>query len=455
MEKTSDYVPDELLLKIFIRISDLPSLIQCTTVCKIWYSLITQNQFIPNFVQLLNHKPRRRYNNENDDDEIIMPYTILFRNKMRCTYFPKQFYQVYSGESKIIHEDIMKQKHTYDTDDERHWPWECGCLSEIRATFHDMLLVMSACFEREFYICNPLTKKRINLPYPPLSNSRLVCLYGLVAKPKIEYDHGANNIDELYNYKVVILEHSCYRNRDMVRVLTFCSNTREWSSYTFSYSSLSPTNWGSIENDESFSIKEPVTSSKGNIYWLLTIGNYMGVYKVKGIISCNPFREETDPKRLRFIEFPKGCVETHGVNYRKRICIGIVRGRLRLSLIKSDGVGFFRLRIWEFDDDDDDDGELWCLVHDVRIRKTVKMNQTFVLAFHPNNPNVIFLSLKYRLYIYEVKEDKYRFHGRFPKLTHYKYVMKNNLHNCLGVFTLLHPPSSIPKPPHPSPWYMH
>ncbi|KAM6591641.1 hypothetical protein CsatA_014246 [Cannabis sativa] len=414
-------IPEELVIQILIRLSDLRFLIQCTTVCKLWYSLITHDhQFIPNFVQFLNHRRRRQYDDNNY--EIIMPYTILFRNSL---YHDTNFYDLYSEESKIIHEDIVKIKNCYESD------------GSVRATYLDMLLVSGDLHSiYELYISNPLTKTWIPLPSHHVRRW-LDC--GFVAKPKIDrFDD-----NEQYNYKVVLFDKS-YNNR-IVRVMTFCSEIGEWSiSSWLPYSLLWP---NLVEYPK---LEGSVASNNGIIYWLLKVG----LNEVKGIFSCNPFKEEVDPKRFRFIEFPKICVETHRNKkvYRDRICIGIVKGQLRLSLIMNEGVSYFRLRIWELNNDDDEEELLWCLVHEVRLRKTTKLDRTFVHAFHPNNSDVIFLSRNYNLYTYQVREDKYKLDGRFPNAKNNSNFMKTCLPEYVRAFVLEHPPSSIPSPPNSSPW---
>ncbi|KAM6573400.1 hypothetical protein CsatA_017480 [Cannabis sativa] len=398
----SNIVPEELLIQILMRVSDLRSLIQCTSVCKTWYSLITRNQFISDFVQFLNHRPRYHH---------IMPYTILFRDIVPNSN--TKFYELFSEESKIIHKDIVKLRYDYES----FYPW--GSQFFIRATFLDMLLIspkLQSNQNHEFCISNPLTKKWIELPtsVPPLSRKL---------------------INMIMISKVVLFEQDF--NNSNARVMIFCSDIGEWSSSMLPYSLL----WPNLV--EYPLLEDSIASNNGIIYWLLKVG----VNEVKGIVSCNPFTEEADPKRHRFIEFPKiyfphfislyiSCKATHGMKkvYKDKIRIGIVRGRLRLSFVKSE------------------DELLWCLVHKVKLRKTTKMDKTFVLGFHPTNPDVIFLSRNYNLYKYQVGEDKYKLHDRFPKVYHDEKIMKKNPHHNLSVFVLVHPPSSIANPPHLSPW---
>ncbi|XP_058219394.1 F-box protein CPR1-like [Rhododendron vialii] len=55
----TDYIPQDVLVNIFIRLT-IKTLLQCTSVCKSWYSIIVNPSFIDSH---LNRPPTQTYNN--------------------------------------------------------------------------------------------------------------------------------------------------------------------------------------------------------------------------------------------------------------------------------------------------------------------------------------------------------------------------------------------------------
>ena len=73
----SKFIPeagDDLLLEIFLRLSDAPSTIRCSTVCKRWRSLVSAPQFVCSFAR------RRRSSGP-------LPYYALFLRYWRPLIF--------------------------------------------------------------------------------------------------------------------------------------------------------------------------------------------------------------------------------------------------------------------------------------------------------------------------------------------------------------------------------
>uniref|UniRef100_A0A803PWN8 Fe2OG dioxygenase domain-containing protein n=1 Tax=Cannabis sativa TaxID=3483 RepID=A0A803PWN8_CANSA len=114
-------------------------------------------------------------------------------------------------------------------------------------------------------------------------------------------------------------------------------------------------------------------------------------------------------------EFPLSFNKGKHFCYDSMVRLGLAKGRLRLSqnnlVANSNDIS---LKIWELDDATND----WSLVHDINIRTTWRNRLKYMLDFHPNKPNVVFLLYKsYHLYEYDIVEDNFHKVAEFPSST--------------------------------------
>ena len=144
---------DEMLLEILLRLPDARTVIQCSTVCKRWSSLVSSRKFIHRYIQ---HHRRKR---ASDPSNSPPPYTLLAHslavdeNKYGCP-----FYKLFSEESKILH-GIDDHRHGETRDYLGFLPWP---RMMIKASFDDLLLVSSLPsfpIPEAYCVCNPVTKQ--------------------------------------------------------------------------------------------------------------------------------------------------------------------------------------------------------------------------------------------------------------------------------------------------------
>ncbi|PON90713.1 F-box domain containing protein [Trema orientale] len=430
--KFMSIVTDDLLLEILLRLYHLPTLIQCKTVCKRWFSLIT-TRFVCTF---FHHKNKKLSDNHfgpvnSASSPVSLPYTILFRY-----YYNRNepLYELFSKKSKALHGGHELPSSSSSTTGNITYlnflPWN-GVT--IQASFEDLLLVSPATAWKEYCICNPLTRQWIMLPRPPLIRL-FASSHGLVCEPNRGKLGCTDNNIAPYTYKVVLM----VKEQERFHAVVFCSKSGKWSTSTL-FSNPSHLVGGSLH--ESF-------VSNRIIYWILK----RDLYEIRDIVTLDPFNSDiTDPKRSRVIHLPVGFVGGRQ-SYRDRVSYGLVQGRLRLSqLIKVVGDNSFVLKVWELNCDKDGVFTSWLLMHNVSFKRP-KTDKIAVIAFHPNDGDVVFMVRNHNIYKYEIEEDKYEKVGRFPDRflgRKFSSTRKQTFTDHLKVFTLVHPalPILIPSVP--------
>ena len=188
-------VTDDLLLEILLRLPNSRSVIQCRTVCKRWFSLLSDHsQFTPRF---------------NKFHDFYSGYTILF-TKLTCVY--EQDCVLFSKKSKILH----KSTRSYNYLNLNRFPEQIF----IEETFQDLLQVLT--HDDNFYICNPLTGQYVGLPMSPQGFYQRCGFFGVYKNSQ-------------FNYKILlILDDDEYSNEYNLDVAIFCSETEKWSRLTLS-----------------------------------------------------------------------------------------------------------------------------------------------------------------------------------------------------------------------------
>ncbi|PON86939.1 F-box domain containing protein [Trema orientale] len=392
-------ITDDILLEILVRLPNCRLAIQCGLVCKRWHSLIYNSEYIQKFIQV-------RQNNL-DYNSLLMPYTILFQrasyvSKESC-YFDSQHRQLVSNESSSLHE----------TQSSGYIDFLDGLF--VKASSNELLLVSDQRMSN-LYVCNPILRQRFRLSDPP-PGAFGVNGYGLACQAKSCNAHlRGTNINVQYRYKVVLI---CGLN---VTARIFCSETGNWRTLNI------PSPW-------KFTIDfgcHPIASNSGVLYWL------DGQRKFDGVVAFDPFKDTEDATEVcRFIKLPLGKRDSH---YVDRLCFGSCLGRLRLSHLCKRNV-FFDVKVWELGYDDDDGFPFWILVRKFSLKRE-NTNMMTVLAFHPNNEDVIFVLCDHQFCRYEIGKRKFEELGKWPN------GMITDRYSSLVVstYSLVHPswaPTSI------------
>ncbi|PON68712.1 F-box domain containing protein [Parasponia andersonii] len=365
--KFMSIVTDDLLLEILIRLPDCRSIIQCSSVCKRWFSVISYRKYFirTRFIDHSQQKP-----------EQFLPCTVVFKYNHISAIYKKPFYQFFSEPSKILHGKSSSCTSNYLN----FLPWPVLTKGSSKDLLHFSRSIT------EYYICNPLTRQWLPLPETP-PNIATRC--GIVCDPKSSLNT---------RYRVVLIYDDLGKqvNQFEVGINIFYSETGQWNPSTLLFSrntiilSLSRVGW-----------HRRAVASNGILYWLC--GNNP---ELEGIVAFVPFNGTDHLKRWCLIQFPVGfCRGWRGQGLNLRI--GVVQGRLRLSqMYRFKRVLGFVLKIWELVNCDYDNGDASCLlVHNV-ILAGVKANKMLVAAFHPVNGDVIFLFRDLDICQYDIGGEK-------------------------------------------------
>ncbi|XP_060187646.1 F-box/kelch-repeat protein At3g23880-like [Lycium barbarum] len=162
----SDYLPKDVLGEILSKLP-LKPLIQFTTVCKTWYSIITNPNFISFHHNILNNNPNRR------PLLFIRHYNMFDKVERYALHFDDE------------EEGVVESESDGDSFDEY---LDLKCPETTRSEF---LRIVGCCkgvvclsddydkYTDTVVLWNPIVRKHLNLPRPNLRyNGRGSCIYG-------------------------------------------------------------------------------------------------------------------------------------------------------------------------------------------------------------------------------------------------------------------------------------
>ncbi|CAA0823239.1 Unknown protein [Striga hermonthica] len=395
-------INEDILLEIFLRLSNCRYAIRLSSVCRHWHALISQPQFIPRFTRL--HR------------DLDQSYTILFRmNYFFCGDCP-EYYQLvatlYSKESLLLH-----GKHALSSSS-NYLDFMGPTLMVVRASCNDLLLVSPDSRYRfgndpqRYYICNPVTKKWFLIPRDPLHGKRAG--FALICTP------GSNG-----PYKVVLLDfpicsHESYEvpvGRYILPVLVFCSESRQWTKSSI----LVPKR---AVNDVSVDLN--IVVCNGTLYWM------DGLYKRDRVVSL-----DVGNNHCSVIYFPDIVRNSTSEVPNSRTHLGVVRDELRLLHVLKAGPGrkCFVVGVWELDRRDCS----WALVgqRELSFPDDDDRDALVGAAFNPKDCDSIFVVCGKSVYECAVSKDKCRKLGE---------IRESIRDEGLAAFVLTHPPWPTPVP---------
>ncbi|PON40004.1 F-box domain containing protein [Trema orientale] len=418
-------ITDHLLVEILVRLPDSRSLIQCSIVCRRWFALI----FGASHSQYLS----RRFNHHHLQKQRL-PYTLLIRGGYgldsirRAMMNEPPCYEFRTEKSNALHG--------------RHRPvspWRAtGCSDyldfldspkAITASFDDLLLIQRP--ERQFYVCNPLTRQSVALPLAPVGFD--FCCSGLVCESSNNTSSSSSKqLGFDVKYRVVLL----IRLEFVYRTAVFSSETEsssgEWEQSSFRFPKFLEVAlyWNPV----------PFASRNGTIYW--PIGYRF--FEARGFAAF-----ESVKGRWRFISAPDkklGYVEEKQLLRKATPRFGVVRGRLRMAQsVLNKRLELFCLKVWELREEEDG-GDTWILVHDVRVKMldTVKMELMALLPKSDDDDDdddggdeFLFLRhppFDWNFYKYKIGRDS------FQKVCDATFPTRAWPYCSTFVFPLVHPP---------------
>ncbi|PON56357.1 F-box domain containing protein [Parasponia andersonii] len=379
-------VGDDLLREIFYRLPRYRFVIRCSIVCKRWYSVINSN-----FDELVFENHNRKHNTSSSDDHSSSGYFSSCTLLLSLNKIDRPLYLLFldkSNTSSISTTTFLN-----------FVPWPEHDLV-IQSSLDDMLLVSRKCNPTSFCVCNPLTEKWIALPEAPNDRPRR----GLVR-------------DDQNRFRVVLLDIKFDGYHDVYYATIFSSETGKWSESSYKLPPLMvPEIFGLIHGPYNQS-QGVSTTNGGRVHWL----------RAGDVIEFSSYVE----RGPRLFVLPEEFGNEQDV--RLTSCLGVVRGQLRLLEIFKRGFGFV-LKVWELNHES---GE-WNLVHH-RVKWVASMFK--MLALHPADGDEIFMLRDYVIWIYNIREDRYKRLGESPKIPDEEI----GLTYLDGIFTLTHPvcPTSL------------
>ncbi|PON92001.1 F-box domain containing protein [Trema orientale] len=408
-----DSVPDSILFELFLRLPNGRSAVQCSSVCKRWSSIISSSAFIRTFIHIHDHIC----------PQSSRPFTLLFARYDLYHSDDDPFCQVFSEKSKFPY-GIMPSVHLNFLPHLRAKKKRKKILPyrvAILASFNDLLLATS--FEhwllgarnlgpnfgaKRNYICNPLTKQWLELP--EVSVLYIVSGYGLVCEPNSCSKQLGCTSNVRYRVVIIGRAHSnlilgktkyfipqCRKNEFIAQV--FCSETGQWSELVISYPETAITrSWGTSNLNGLH-----IVARNGILYWLE--GD-----PVKGIVAFDPFND-VYKRQCRLISLPVVCFKTASyLDDVRRERLGLVNGQLRLSQFYEWST-YYVFTVWELKNCDSESPS-WVLVYNLKLNYS--KNRVFMLSFHPNNTDVVFLLCGNDICLYDISMNKYEKVGECP-----------------------------------------
>ncbi len=324
-------LPEALLLEILYRLPCQWAL-QCKSVSKRWYSLISDPYFIRSFIH---HRHCHKFG------EFSEPFTLLLMHKDNIIHLP--------SDNSELSLDCGRDGFDFLN----FLPCIKRARKSIEAAFNDLLLVCSEVPPTrnisgfcEYYICNPFTKEWLMLPSPPyMSMGRTAVMVGFICEKYYCYDKDLQecitNVN--YRYKVVCWIRSPSEPiTSELKMEIFSSETGEWSSLVVS------SRWG-------FEPLPHGVACNGMLHWVNADTRHN-----KGLVVFDPFNENSE---LRYIDLPFEFT-------KHSFSIGEFQGRLRifqfLFTLSREALFF---SVWELEDYGNNG--TWCMKHKVYLNQMI------------------------------------------------------------------------------------
>ncbi|KAL2514633.1 putative F-box/kelch-repeat protein [Forsythia ovata] len=252
-------------------------------------------------------------------------------------------------------------------------PWEfqleTSCADLLLCSYSDRLS-----FKIIYYICNLLTKQWIALPPIPMDSVW------------VEVGFLCDSVGCLeYKYRIVRI----VETNSMFNVQIFSSEEGQWSK---SFIPLS----GILNTAKFMKIR------------MIAYNRMLHILSAHGVTVFDPFHKP--PKVCRTIDLPVD------LTFSLCTCLGECRGRLRLGVqfgvILDSETDHNKLNVWELEDYNN--GK-WCWAYKICIKNSVFQGLSIpndrcwiiqILAFHPNNGNIVYLRIGICIVEYNMQQKK-------------------------------------------------
>ena len=374
-------LPDFLLIEILLRLP-LKSRVQCKGVSKHWCSLISTPYFTRSVVRHCHTNPHTQ--------PFIM--TLEYKNK----YLSNRPLVIKSEpELKFLTAYIYKLR-------EQLW-FEASC--------NDLLL----CLEkhrfdgnrRYYYVINPITRQRLALP--PIPEPRSFTITGFI------YNNSDNDIVDKqvgFSYRLVML--------------------KVWNSKAHIFSSDTG-KLSVMEYSKEFQVARFPSSAvpyKGLLLWSGTNGRLLA-FDLYNSTGSRCFEIE---QPIEWEQQMKQPIERGRMKFIDCLGLGVCQGCLKICQI----IVQSHICVWKFKDYYNKGGGEWCLQHKVSLKEFVSekslwllLTQSFfitVLGFHPINGDILYLGIRSKVLICNLRRKTLELYCYFPEGNHYAV---SNAFNCV------------------------
>ncbi|KAL6190976.1 hypothetical protein ACLB2K_037370 [Fragaria x ananassa] len=391
-----DDLSDVLLVEILCRLPCNKLIFQCKLVSKSWYNLISDPYFVRRYL-CLQRQMQKPVLKTLVFFEITKPVSLITTSdhpvfKAAASNFTLGFLPCYSQAKDI--EELVKGSYPL----KRHLMEEPGSVEPpiVVGSYNDFVLCCATkYYQRHYYLCNPYTKQWV--PLPPTPQVSRDAPVAFVCDPYYYYDGGEEErrtssttnitLNAEYKWKAVRLVPNSSDPNFHFEI--FSSETRQWREIHVACSR--PFSSFAILDSGTFPITSSSVAYKGLIYW----------WSDNGLVLELDLSKSDTNAMYRFIEAPEDYHKIHGA------CdlgmLGVSQGRLRFCIHRDylspwdhdEGLQSFRVRELK-QVVEDSQGRLKWLTDRVSIDcKDVDIaipNTTKVLAFHPNNDDVVYMS---------------------------------------------------------------
>ncbi|XP_004508250.1 putative F-box/kelch-repeat protein At1g15680 [Cicer arietinum] len=395
-----DNLSDDLLIEIWCRVP-FKTALRCKSISKRFLALISQLQFIERFIfhQLLHHTTAVE---ESDTDlQHKWHFNFISNRKLLISFFPNHHP---SNPQNQISLNFLGRK--FDPKLDQVARKKHVLYSRIVGFSNGLFLCKKTTCGRVYHVCNPITKHWIKLPLPPPPrtghNKRDRVLEGFVCEPYYKVEQNTHKIT-FNQHRFRVVRFPCFEGtlNQILRGITkfdfemfvFSSETGQWN-------------------------KKNVSCSNGftQCTLLLNVVAHEGFLYFMGRTSVLVYDPFNNDEKCDIINFPIGA-SSGDILFNGHV--GVCCGKIRMACFCTIQMC---VKVWELEKNEEEYS--WCLLHvtcfplphardcvvdelmDGRRGEIVDMGMQ-VRAFHPYDGDVVFFQRAHRIFLGNLKSNKF------------------------------------------------
>ncbi|XP_026429191.1 F-box protein At1g49990-like [Papaver somniferum] len=408
---SSSSITDNTFIEIFMYLP-LTSIYRFRSVSKVWFSLLSDPNFITKWFQ---------FNNKS------LPWLQYHTVRLTFPFSDESPFQFRNSYPDLHSRFISRNEHFFSFE---------FLINEIPLEGAELYLLGSSnglvlCFsvknedysseERRYHVYNPLTQKWVSIPLLPRSRGSRFAVSGIFC----EFSLSASCC-----YKVVRIPIFDWPSK-IFYVDVFCSDSGEWRN--FEVSCDQDVEWFECDNEN------VVTTLNGVLYWMER-SNRMLVYNMNQ-------NNESDGHQCSLIDLPDADISDNEFGTLTSRILGESEGRICYASTRVTNRKII-VSVWVLDDDN------WQMLHkDISIDKTLTeiysligdVGKVRILGFNPQDSNIVLLGRKHWVWEFNIET------GSFEELDH-SSLLTNRHMNVTGKMVLPFVLKVMPTKFSPSSW---